>query len=460
MPFVNCSSFNSSQAAQDAEITALQADVAALTAGGTTPASVLAAVQAMSPAQIATMCAELDCPVSAADLAVALSGLSGAGTAGNVLTSSGGGVYTFAAPSGGGGLTYATVADMLSTSSSTGKVVTDDVFRAAVGTGQNRAIEVDVGAASPAGEFVSSGGLNSTLRGVINGTGGTGIAGVEGFNATTNLGTYAVGGIASAGGNAVGGTVTGAGDGIAGEFVYQGTGNGGGLRVYTVTNNEWGAYVETSTAIAGGGFGSGIGNSATSTGTGVAVYGIAGQYGSHFAAGQFEQVGANTTWGVHTNGAIFTAGGVTTSDSRVKRNITEINLDNAISLQKALTFYTYDKLLDASGIEKMAAERRAKGSAKLKELKASKSAVVAALESAAADAAYTVDTSDKALTLGRQAGVIAQELQGLTHKIGDFQWLVKLSDKNDENSTLVVDYESLDQILNAATAERLKRAGF
>jgi hypothetical protein len=95
MSFLSCSSFNSSQAAQDAAVAASQAAqdaaIAALQAGGgVTPTSVATAVNGMTPAQLAAVCAKLNCQPTAAALTAALLGLAGSGTAGNVLTIVGG----------------------------------------------------------------------------------------------------------------------------------------------------------------------------------------------------------------------------------------------------------------------------------------------------------------------------------------------------------------------------------
>ena len=57
----------------------------AVNAAAVTPAAVLAQVQAMSPAQIAAMCAKLDCAPTAAALTQSLLLLAGSGVVGNVL---------------------------------------------------------------------------------------------------------------------------------------------------------------------------------------------------------------------------------------------------------------------------------------------------------------------------------------------------------------------------------------
>jgi hypothetical protein len=91
MPFQTCAAaaaqqaaIAASQATQDAAIAALQA------AGGASPANVASAVDAMTPAQLAAMCAKLNCQPTAAALTAALLGLSGAGTSGNILSIVGG----------------------------------------------------------------------------------------------------------------------------------------------------------------------------------------------------------------------------------------------------------------------------------------------------------------------------------------------------------------------------------
>jgi hypothetical protein len=106
------------------------------------------------------------------------------------------------------------------------------------------------------------------------------------------------------------------------------------------------------------------------------------------------------------------AGVALTSDSRYKTNVKLIDADAAIYIQENLSFYTFDKLVDP--------ERPEAGS-------------------------YA------------SIGVIANELQALTLEVGAFESLVTLSDPNDEDSYLVVDYVGLDIVLSAATQARLSR---
>lgn len=85
-------------AQQDTTIAALQLLVNSLGQGNgggitaVTPAMVLTATQAMTPAQLAAMCAVLNCGVSSAQLTAALLAIPGMNVAGNVLTSTGSGL--------------------------------------------------------------------------------------------------------------------------------------------------------------------------------------------------------------------------------------------------------------------------------------------------------------------------------------------------------------------------------
>jgi hypothetical protein len=63
--------------------------------------------------------------------------------------------------------------------------------------------------------------------------------------------------------------------------------------------------------------------------------------------------------------------------------------------------------------------------------------------------------TDEALSLGMQAGVLAQKLQAATADVGAFEWLVRLGDPNDPESILSVDYESLYAVLFAGVQSKL-----
>ena len=75
----------SAQASKDAAQDAAIANAAGAGAAAVTPAAVLAQVQNMSPAQIAAMCAKLNCAPTAAALTQSLLLLAGSGVVGNVL---------------------------------------------------------------------------------------------------------------------------------------------------------------------------------------------------------------------------------------------------------------------------------------------------------------------------------------------------------------------------------------
>jgi hypothetical protein len=213
---------------------------------------------------------------------------------------------------------------------------------------------------------------------------------------------------------------------------------------------------------------------------GSAIRALSGASGPRDNTVQFDVSGANTTYGIRTNGAIFTASGVTTSDKRTKRNIVafeKASLKAAIELQKKIVWHSFDKLIDQASILAIQKETNTQGANDLTALEKSAAdlngdglvteeeiaefqkrkaehdlKVQAAVDKK--DAVY--DVSDKALLLGKQAGVIAQELQALTKQLGDFEWLVKRSIPSDKESVLVVDYNSLYAILEAATQERLR----
>jgi hypothetical protein len=190
---------------------------------------------------------------------------------------------------------------------------------------------------------------------------------------------------------------------------------------------------------------------------------------------EITQVAANTTWALSTNGAIFAAGGVTTSDKRLKRNIKELDTDAAIALQKGVTFYEYDKLLDSATVEAVQEQLRAEGARNLKDAAENASSFKGAAWDALDPEEQTkrleanqrlrdagtirvntrLDLSDSALRIAHQSGVIAQELRALTKEIGAFGWLV-----TQRNGTLAVDYDSLFSILQHATQARLAKAGF
>ena len=85
----------SAQATKDAAQDAAIANAAGAGAAAVTPASVLAQVQAMSPAQIAAMCAKLNCAPTAAALTQSLLLLAGSGVVGNVLGISATGVASW-----------------------------------------------------------------------------------------------------------------------------------------------------------------------------------------------------------------------------------------------------------------------------------------------------------------------------------------------------------------------------
>jgi hypothetical protein len=224
-----------------------------------------------------------------------------------------------------------------------------------------------------------------------------------------------------------------------------------------------------------------IGQTAASTSSAAALYATAGANGTRNAVASFDVAGANTAHGMTTNSSVFAAGTFTTSDRRTKRHIIDIDLKAALALAKRVKWYSFDKLIDPASVLAMQAQINAQGEAELErlaevsfdldgdgtlagdELVAYQAAQQARLqehaqqvEAAKLRSEAQLDVSDACLAIAKQAGVIAQELQALCTEIGAYQWLVVPSKKDDPNSTLVVDYNSLYAILEAATQERLR----
>ena len=380
---------------------------------------------------------------------------------------------------------FAALADLLTGSASAGNIVTDKVLRDALGTGQDRKIDI-----ARNGNVIKVQSTDGTAHAVyvIGGAGGLNVVRAESF------GGHAVSGVVMAGngGHALTGTVVSGGGcavrgeqlspagGFGGQFVVTGP-SGDGVRgeVYNAGSGDAvsGMIVGTGGGhgirgqIAAGGNGNAgyftVGPNANANGTGCAVYALNGANGTRNAVGQFMLSGTNTAWGVYTNGPIYTAGGVTTSDRRLKRDITAIDGARAATFSRLVRFYTYDKLIDGRTIKEVEQRLREDGARELAELETVDTASEgfdakahkAAIAGAKKKRAITLEVSDDKLSIWRQAGVIAQELQELCAEFPEFAFLVKPADPADPDPILVVDYQSLDAIMNAGMQARLEAAG-
>lgn len=319
----------------------------------------------------------------------------------------------------------ATVANLLSPSTSTGNFVTDDVLRTTLGTGQDRYIEVHRNGRAAA--FLSLNSADNALSGYAQGAGG----GSAVYGQAEGTGS----------GNGVTGIVTGSGGGSGTYGLVTGNGSGSGLLG----------------EVAGSGPGHGVlgrvGFASTATGNvNSAGYFESGSVGTRLATVRAMVLNATTTsFGIWTNNSIFAAGSVTTSDKRLKREIKTIDGELAYKMLQSINFTHYKKLIDAQEVEQRFAELKEQGKAELEALKAQPESVERKkrIDAITSLLAQKVDTSDGAMFLTRQAGIIAQELQLLTKKLKAFDWLVKLSDPSDKDSKLVIDTESLQFILFA-----------
>jgi hypothetical protein len=324
------------------------------------------------------------------------------------------------------------------------KFVKANALAAALAYGVNHQIAAIVDGATNAlyGNFIGSGAGNGA-HGVVSGNG-------------SGSGTY---GLVNGGGNGHGalGVVSGNGSGSGTYGLVNGGGNGHGA-IGVVSGNGSGSGMHG--AINGGGNGHGVlgvaGFESGSTGNGFAGLFVNGPNGMRDAVVSASVSGGNTTWGVYTNGAIFTAGGFTTSDERLKRDITAIDGELAYKLLSKIKFSTFAKLIDASTVKKIDDTNKAvlrekiaahKEKAKEKDGRNKE----AEQEIAELEKALTIEPklSDKYMFLSNQAGVIAQQIKALTKELGAYEWLVRLSSPADAKSMLVVDTESLQFILLA-----------
>lgn len=207
------------------------------------------------------------------------------------------------------------------------------------------------------------------------------------------------------------------------------------------------------------------------TGTGSAGYFADDNNAPRLATLQAIRLGTNSTWSFFTNGPVYAAGGVTTSDRRTKGNISSIDGARALEFYKRITWATFDKYTDAASLEAgeaamqgAARDTRRRLEARLAEMDADGNGQVSdeeraqyqtALKRARSAENRKVSRAPSAQLVGRQAGVIAQDLQHALRDFPEFAFLVKLTDPMNPNSTLVVDYTSLQAIINAAVQFKL-----
>lgn len=374
----------------------------------------------------------------------------------------------------------ATVPDLLTGGASTGKVVTDAVLRVAFGTGQFRHIYVAGDYAQALLTAVQTGALDGLgVYGEVAGSGnGAGIEGVvSGSGSGPAVRAYYTG---SGSGPALETTYIGSGSGKAASIVHNGssavsTGDALDVRIDGATQ---GSVIFARHTGAGNGSTIVARNYSTGSGHAVDAYqigtgaGIAGLFVDTGGAARSTVVQVNrvnaaqTTWCLEANGPIFAAGGFTTSDQRLKFNVAEIEGKRAAEFAASVKWYTFDKLTDPSTVARVEAEVRGAGATEVAQLnlkladealpKEKRDALVAALSAAKGRAAFSVDMSVTAQLVGRQAGVIAQELQALTAKaFPEYAFLVVNTVKGDPNSTLVVDYTSLQAIINRGVQFKL-----
>ena len=151
-------------------------------------------------------------------------------------------------------------------------------------------------------------------------------------------------------------------------------------------------------------------NTTGSNNTAAGVYaGFSGNYTNAMHLGYEAQatadneckIGNAALTAIRSSAGFYGAAFTTTSDARLKSDIANINLINALQLAKKIKWHKYTKQAGA--------------------------------------------------TTRQEAGVIAQELQALTREIGDFEWLVQSSD-----NYLTVDYTSLYAILECVNQYRFE----
>jgi hypothetical protein len=312
-----------------------------------------------------------------------------------------------------------TLPDLLTNGVGTNQLVTDDLFRAALGTGQDRFISIS--RADTAGQFINTGATTSSAVTAVRSGAGTGNA-LAGTKLTGAYGGGVYGEEAGSGGYGVIGYASSAGALGAGYFLKP-AGNGSSAPALLVQNDSPNGNGQTTYANATAGYFESANN------IGMHATGGNGSVG----AGFFQNIGngiyatmCTVGVGLLTNGDVSANAFIVTSDSRLKSNVKDIDVDAALKLQAGVRWVEYSKaLMEAPDVP----ERDDKSRVGAK----------------------------PATPTSRQSGVIAQELQKLTAEIGAFEYLVQSMDPNDPKAYLTVDYGSLNAILAVAERERANR---
>ena len=179
---------------------------------------------------------------------------------------------------------------------------------------------------------------------------------------------------------------------------------------------------------------------------------------------------------VRSSATFYGAGFVTTSDKRLKRNIATIDGEKAAEFSRLVEFVEYDRVAGDVEIGKLkrrkqeapdAEEKRKADSKKVKAAKAGEAAqedpgvvepefdVAAMFDEQIKQAEVNAEVVQR-----HEAGVIAQQVQDITKKLGTFEWLVSREYADDPESALQVDYQSMHIILQVGLQYRLAKAGF
>ena len=188
------------------------------------------------------------------------------------------------------------------------------------------------------------------------------------------------------------------------------------------------------------------------------------------------KLGNDAVTAVRSAATFYGAGFVTTSDKRLKRNIAVVDGEKAAEFSRLVEFVEYDRVAGDIEIGKLkrrkeealaAEEKRKADSKKVKAAKAGEAAQedpgVVEPEFDAAAIFYEQLKQAEAnveIVQRHEAGVIAQQVQDITKKLGAFEWLVSREYADDPESALQVDYQSMQIILQAGLQYRLKKAGF
>jgi hypothetical protein len=328
-----------------------------------------------------------------------------------------------------------TLPELLTNGASTGALVTDDLFRSALGTGQDRYIFISRG--DTAGRFITTGAVTANaLIGVRDGSGqGNGVAGTKLTTGVYGGGVY--GEEAGSGGYGVIGYVS-SNLGLGAGYFLKAAGNTGAMPALLVQND----------AAAGNGvtvYSQAVGVYAESANS-TALRGSSDN--SAIGTGHFQNNGngiyatlCTPSTGLLTNGDVVANAFTPTSDARLKSAIVEIDPEKALALAAAIRWVEFDKApLQSNAVE----VQRQKG---------------AVPDGNGGWLASPPPPSAPMPSVGktRQAGVIAQELQQLTQSLGAFTYLVRLTNPADPSSMLAVDYVALYAIVAVGERERMRR---